>query len=75
MKPKPCIMGKPDARTKRIYEVVRRAQAKALRSVRPGVTGREIDAAARGIIQKAGYGKYFGHGTGHGVGLAVHEDP
>jgi len=72
---KTLILGKPDAQTKRVYEVVRRAQEKAIRAVRPGVTGREIDAAAREIIGKAGYGKYFGHGTGHGVGLAVHEDP
>ena len=72
---KTLILGKPDAKTKRIYEIVRRAQAKAIQTVRPGVTGREIDAAARGLIQKAGYGKFFGHGTGHGVGLAVHEDP
>ena len=72
---KTLILGKPDPKTKRVYEIVRRAQAKAIRAVRPGVTGREIDAAARGVIQKAGFGKFFGHGTGHGVGLAVHEDP
>jgi Xaa-Pro aminopeptidase len=72
---KTLILGKPDAQTKRVYEIVRRAQDKAMRAVRPGVRGREIDAAARGLIQKAGYGKFFGHGTGHGVGLAVHEDP
>jgi Xaa-Pro aminopeptidase len=72
---KTLILGKPDAKTKRIYEVVRRAQTKALQAVRPGMTGREIDAAAREVIRKAGYGKYFGHGTGHGVGLAIHEDP
>jgi len=72
---KTLILGKPDAKTRRVYEVVRRAQEKAIQAVRPGVTGREIDAAARGMIQKAGLGKYFGHGTGHGVGLAIHEDP
>jgi len=72
---KTLILGKPDAKTKRIYEIVCRAQGKAIQTVRPGVTGREIDAAARDVIQKAGYGKFFGHGTGHGVGLAVHEDP
>jgi Xaa-Pro aminopeptidase len=72
---KTLLLGKPDGRTKRIYEIVHRAQAKAMRAIRPGVTGREIDAAARGFIQKAGYGEFFGHGTGHGVGLAVHEDP
>ena len=72
---KTLLLGRPDDKTKRIYEIVRRAQAKAIRAVRPGATGREIDAAARDVIQKAGYGKFFGHGTGHGVGLAVHEPP
>jgi len=72
---KTLILGKPDARTRRIYEIVLRAQAKAIQTVRPGVKGREIDAAARGLIVKGGYGDFFGHGTGHGVGLAVHEEP
>jgi Xaa-Pro aminopeptidase len=72
---KTLILGEPDGRVKKVYDVVRRAQAAAIRAVRPGVSGREIDAAARGVIQKAGLGKCFGHGTGHGVGLAVHEDP
>ncbi len=72
---KTLLLSRPDAKTKRVYEIVRRAQAKAIQAVRPGVTGREIDAAARDVIQKAGYGKFFGHGTGHGVGLAVHEAP
>ena len=46
-----------------------------MRTIRPGVSGRFIDGAAREVIARAGYGKFFGHGTGHGVGLAVHEEP
>ena len=46
-----------------------------MRAIRPGVSGRYIDGAAREVIARAGYGKFFGHGTGHGVGLAVHEEP
>ncbi|HEY7829657.1 MAG TPA: Xaa-Pro peptidase family protein [Solirubrobacteraceae bacterium] len=58
-----------------IYELVRRAQEEALAAVRPGPSGREIDAVARGIIEQAGHGEHFGHGLGHGVGLEVHEAP
>ena len=72
---KTLVLGKPDGRTERVYEIVRKAQARAIRAIRPGVSVRRIDAAARDVIQKAGFGKYFGHGTGHGVGLAVHEEP
>jgi len=72
---KTLILGKPDAEQRRIYETVRRAQEKAMRTIRPGVSGRFIDGAAREVIARAGYGKFFGHGTGHGVGLAVHEEP
>ncbi len=72
---KTLVLGKPDRRTKRIYEIVRRAQDKAMREIRPGVSVRRIDAAAREVIRKEGFAQYFGHGTGHGVGLAVHEEP
>jgi Xaa-Pro aminopeptidase len=72
---KTLILGKPDAEQRRIYTTVRRAQEKALKTVRPGGSVRRIDAAAREVIARAGYGKFFGHGTGHGVGLAVHEEP
>jgi Xaa-Pro aminopeptidase len=57
------------------YALVGRAQAAALAAVRPGPTGRELDAVARGIIDAAGHGEHFGHGLGHGVGLEVHEGP
>ena len=58
-----------------IYELVRRTQAAALEAVRPGPTGREVDAVARDLIAAAGHGDHFGHGLGHGVGLEVHEGP
>jgi Xaa-Pro aminopeptidase len=44
-------------------------------ALRPGMTGQQADAVARDLISEAGYGDYFGHGLGHGVGLAVHEEP
>ena len=59
----------------RAYEVVLEAQLAGLDAVEPGVTGRDADAAARGIIADAGLGERFGHGLGHGVGLLVHEAP
>lgn len=58
-----------------VYELVRHAQQTALEAVRPGPTGREIDAVAREIIEQAGHGEDFGHGLGHGVGLEIHEGP
>ena len=62
-----------DARA--VYALVQRAQQAALEAVRPGPTGKEVDAVARDIIEAAGHGEHFGHGLGHGVGLAVHEGP
>ena len=59
----------------RIYDLVLKAQEAAIEAARPGITGRQLDAAARRIIAKAGYGKAFGHGLGHGVGLEIHEWP
>jgi Xaa-Pro aminopeptidase len=58
-----------------MYDLVLRAQEAALDAVRPGPTGREIDAVARDLIDAAGHGEHFGHGLGHGVGLEVHEGP
>lgn len=58
-----------------IYGLVQRAQQAAVDAVRPGPTGKELDAVARDIIEGAGHGEHFGHGLGHGVGLAVHEGP
>ena len=59
----------------RIYKIIQDAQAKAVEAVSAGVKISEVDRAARGYIEKSGYGKYFGHSLGHGVGLEVHEEP
>lgn len=69
-----CI-GEPDAKLQEIYGVVLRAQETAEKGARAGMQGQEIDAIARKVITDAGYGDYFGHGLGHGVGLAIHEKP
>ena len=60
---------------RKIYEVVRAAQEAGVEAVRPGASGRDVDAAARAVIAEAGYGENFGHGLGHGLGLLVHEAP
>ena len=67
--------GKPPKKFVEIYKVVLAANRAAIRAIRPGRKGKEIDAVARRIIEKAGYGKYFDHGLGHGVGLEIHERP
>jgi Xaa-Pro aminopeptidase len=68
--------GEPDAELRAIYEVVLAAQLAGLASVRAGAHGRDdVDAAARAVVVEAGHGDRFGHGTGHGVGLEVHEAP
>ena len=67
--------GELDPPDRAIYELVLRAQQEALAAVRPGPTGRDIDAIARAIIDEAGHAEHFGHGLGHGVGLEVHEGP
>jgi Xaa-Pro aminopeptidase len=67
--------GPLDAHDREVYDVVLEAQLAALAALRPGPTGREIDAVARDIITAAGHGEQFGHGLGHGVGLEVHEAP
>ena len=58
-----------------VYETVLAAQDSAIKILKAGVSGREADAAARNVIEAAGYGKYFTHSTGHGVGLEIHEAP
>lgn len=68
-------VGKVDERQREIYQLVLEAQAVGLAAVRPGRTGKEVDAEARTVIERAGHGEHFGHGLGHGVGLEVHERP
>lgn len=65
----------PGAWFEEIYAVTLRAQLAGLAAIRPGVSCRDVDAAARDIIREAGYADYFGHGLGHGVGLEIHESP
>ena len=60
---------------RKVYETVLAAQAAGIAATRAGVLGRDIDAAARKVIEDAGYGPYFGHGYGHSLGLEVHESP
>ena len=60
---------------KKVYETVLQAQLAGIAATRAGVKGKEIDAAARKVITDAGYGEYFGHGYGHGLGMEVHEAP
>ena len=69
------VVGEASSKQKEIYSIVLRAQETALQSVRPGITGNQLDSIARNIIEKEGYGQYFGHGLGHGVGLEIHELP
>jgi Xaa-Pro aminopeptidase len=59
----------------KIYTIVKKAQEIAIAKIKPGVKCNEIDKTARQFIEKHGYGKYFTHGLGHGVGLDVHEMP
>ena len=59
----------------RVYDIVLKANLAGIAAAKPGMTGRELDAVARGVIKKAGYGKYFGHSLGHGVGYEIHEAP
>ncbi len=68
-------VGEPSGRAREVYEVVLRAQLAGLEAIAPGVSGRDADAQARTVIEQAGYGEFFGHGLGHGVGLEIHEAP
>ncbi|MBI4493182.1 MAG: aminopeptidase P family protein [Chloroflexi bacterium] len=68
-------LGEAPEKLVEVYRVVQEAQEAAERAIRPGMTGREADALARQVIERAGYGQAFGHGTGHGIGLEVHEPP
>lgn len=68
-------LGKADEEMKSVYETVLSAQTAGIFAVKAGVKGSEVDRAAREVIEKAGFGEYFGHSTGHGIGLEVHEAP
>ena len=68
-------LGQPTQEMRDVYNIVLEAQLACCDFVKAGITGVEGDAAARDVIVKAGYGEYFGHGTGHGTGLEIHELP
>lgn len=71
-----CSVGEPkDPEARKVYRIVWEAQQAALEAIRPGVTGEEVDRAARSVIEAAGYGEYFIHRTGHGLGIQIHEPP
>lgn len=69
------VTGKISARFKKVYNIVLKAQLAGIAAIRPGAKCQDVDNAARKVIEKAGFGKEFGHGLGHGVGLDVHEGP
>ena len=69
------VTGRVTSKLEKVYNVVLKAQQAGIEAVRPGARCCDVDAAARKVIQDAGYGKHFGHGLGHGVGLQVHEKP
>jgi Xaa-Pro dipeptidase len=69
------IYGEPSAKQRRIYDIVLRANQAAYAAIQPGVACESIDEAARKLIEEAGYGKFFIHRLGHGVGLEIHERP
>jgi Xaa-Pro aminopeptidase len=68
-------LGQPAARYLEVWEIVHGAGEAAKAGIRAGISGVEADGLARNVIEEAGYGEYFGHGLGHGVGLAIHEGP
>ena len=68
-------IGDPGEKLKEIYQIVLEAQLAVLEVAKPGVTGKQLDAVARDYITKHGYGEAFGHSTGHGIGLEIHEGP
>ena len=69
------VVGKATAKQREIYNIVLTAQLAGIKAVKTGKSGKDVDAVSRQIISDAGYGEYFGHGLGHGVGLVIHEDP
>ncbi|MCL5877095.1 MAG: Xaa-Pro peptidase family protein [Candidatus Bathyarchaeota archaeon] len=69
------VAGKPTEKQQRIFDVVRLAQQKAIEAIKPQTPTKDVDAVARRVIAEAGFGEYFVHNLGHGVGLEVHEAP
>lgn len=68
-------VGRPSQEMREVYDLVLKAQLAGIAASRAGVRGKDIDAAARSVIETGGYGAYFGHGYGHSLGLEIHESP
>ena len=68
-------LGEPSEEMRKVYSTVLQAQLAGIAATRAGVPGKEIDGAARKVIEDAGYGEYFGHGYGHSLGIEIHETP
>lgn len=69
------IVGKPTSKQRKIYQIVKEAQQRAIKAVRPGKVVKAVDEAARDYIKQKGWGRYFIHNTGHGIGKKVHQAP
>ena len=69
------VVGKPSTKQKKVLKTVKQSQEKALKIIKEGIKANYVDDVARKFIEKAGYGEYFVHNVGHGVGLEVHEQP
>ena len=69
------MVGEPSEQQRRLYAIVLEAQQRGVAACKPGMTGKELDEVCRGYIRENGYTEEFGHGTGHGVGLYIHENP
>ena len=69
------VVGEPDGQQRELYDLVLTSQLAGLDAVTAGLQARELDATCRAVFEEAGYGDWFVHGTGHGVGLDIHEDP
>ena len=69
------VVGKASKKQSQVYDLVLKAQRRAISRARPRMRACDLDKTARDVIKRAGYGEYFGHGLGHGIGLVVHDNP
>ncbi len=69
------VVGKANKRQKEVYNLVLKAQRRAISKAKPKMKACDLDKIAREVIKKAGFGKYFGHGLGHGIGILIHDNP
>lgn len=69
------VTGKVTTTFEKIYRIILEAQERAIAAIRPGARAGDVDATARGVVEEAGYGRFFDHGLGHGLGLEIHEGP